>query len=108
MTCPVPSGGTRLPRWADLVEAEPRLEQLAMKARRFPRRGVGARLDYWYKVLKPELSELVGWGAWEPDDRLLRASGAYDVAYDYLLEHCLGGWGWLHGSCDYCRAEATA
>ncbi len=80
--------------WETLVRLEPelrRLEQdiLAVR-RRSRRRRTFCANSVWYRIFKPRLVNLVGWGARNP---YLRSSRAYDVAYEHLyalLPDCRG------------------
>ena len=69
-------------QWEELKKLEPQLATLegVISSRRHYSR------DDWYKVYKPQLSELVGFNRKEADSEILLSSNAYDVAYRALIK----------------------
>ncbi len=76
----------RMERFGLLCEKEPRLRGLYAQARaiRDDRHTPSfCANNVWVNALKPQLLELVGWEARNPD---LRTSEAYDLAYEMVYE----------------------
>jgi hypothetical protein len=74
--------------WEDLIELEPRLEQIERDVRyhaEHHRTGPYCANRFWYGYdglgFKDRLCAVVGWGS---DGQRLRSSEAYDLAYDHL------------------------
>jgi len=74
-----------MPAREDLVKVEPRLlevERLALSLHPLSRRDSLRSWRAWERI-KRAMENLVGWQA---EQRELRHSTAYDIAYDHLLE----------------------
>ena len=72
--------------WQEIIEIEPRIKELYEIAKNENRPDLPD--DYcanaiFYRQLKPEIVELVGWGARKEE---LRTSRAYDEAYEKILD----------------------
>lgn len=79
---------TTRPTWNELVEKEPRLNDLLRKAKEIKDPGPSKKKSFcankiWRDEFKWQVEELVGWYAKKPDP-LLSSSKAYDVAYQTI------------------------
>ena len=71
--------------WAKIIEIEPRLKRAYKIAKNENKDELPENYcanEIFYRRLKPEIVELVGWSA---RDRRLRSSQAYDIAYEKIL-----------------------
>jgi hypothetical protein len=76
-------------RWEELVQAEPRLSSLYIKASRIKRKHGKpfCANRHWYTELKPELVNLVGYTA-RKSNPILKTEEAYSFAY-HTIYHAL-------------------
>jgi hypothetical protein len=78
----------REPDWSALVQAEPRLADLALEAVAQAGEGAWCRWRWYERELKPRVELLVGWGAHyrEGAPPVLTTPAAYETAVAYLTD----------------------
>jgi hypothetical protein len=70
--------------WQEIIEREPRLNELLKKAEEIKDDGSGEYFcanEIWYRDFKPQLNKLVGYFT---ENTVLNTSECYDIAYQKI------------------------